>query len=77
MRTTIDLPDELYRAVKARAALEGVSMRDYMTEALRARRPDTAAKARPVRRKSPFPLIRLKHTKALDLSGFNFDDLLT
>jgi hypothetical protein len=42
-----------------------------MIQALRARRPDTAAaKARPVRRKSPFPLIRLKHTKALDLSGF-------
>jgi hypothetical protein len=77
MRTTIDLPDELYRDVKARAALEGVSMRDYMIAALRTRRSDAAAKTRPVRRKSPFPLIRLKHTKALDLSGFNFDDLLT
>jgi hypothetical protein len=77
MRTTIDLPDELYRDMKARAALEGVSMRDYMIAALRTRRPDAAAKARPLRRKSPFPLIRLKHTKSLDLSGFNFDDLLT
>jgi hypothetical protein len=76
MRTTIDLPDELYRDVKARAALEGLSMRDYMIAALRARRAETAPKMRPLQKKSPFPLIRLKHTKTLDLSGFNFDDLL-
>jgi hypothetical protein len=30
MRTTIDLPDDLYRALKARAALNGVSMRDLV-----------------------------------------------
>jgi hypothetical protein len=28
MRIAIDLPDELYRDVKARAALEGLSMHD-------------------------------------------------
>ena len=27
MRTTMDLPDELYRALKARAALSGVTLR--------------------------------------------------
>lgn len=30
MRTTIDLPDELYRALKSRAALTGVTMRDLV-----------------------------------------------
>ena len=30
MRTTIDLPDELYRTLKARAALSGVTMRDFI-----------------------------------------------
>jgi len=30
MRTTIDLPDELYRALKARAALNGVTVRDLV-----------------------------------------------
>jgi hypothetical protein len=30
VRTTIDLPDDLYRALKARAALNGVSMRDLV-----------------------------------------------
>jgi hypothetical protein len=47
-----------------------------MIAALRARRPDAAAKMRPFRKKSPFPFICFKHTKAVDLSGFNFDDLL-
>jgi hypothetical protein len=31
MRTTIDLPDELFRQAKARAALSGVSLRDLIT----------------------------------------------
>jgi plasmid stability protein len=30
MRTTVDLPDNLYRALKARAALSGVKMRDLI-----------------------------------------------
>ena len=32
MRTTIDLPDELFRQVKARAALEGRKLKDLVTE---------------------------------------------
>jgi hypothetical protein len=30
MRTTIDLPDDLYRALKARAALRGMTVRDLV-----------------------------------------------
>jgi hypothetical protein len=30
MRTTIDLPDDLYRALKARAALRGVTVRELV-----------------------------------------------
>jgi hypothetical protein len=30
MRTTIDLPDELFRKVKAAAALEGVKLKDLI-----------------------------------------------
>jgi hypothetical protein len=39
MRTTIDLPDELLRQAKARAALDGVKLKDliicYVQEGLR------------------------------------------
>jgi hypothetical protein len=32
MRTTIDLPDDLYRRVKARAAMEGLKLKDLIAE---------------------------------------------
>ncbi len=35
MRTTVDLPDELYRQVKARAALQGMKLREFVEAALR------------------------------------------
>jgi hypothetical protein len=35
MKTTLDLPDELFRSVKARAAQEGISLRAYVAAALR------------------------------------------
>lgn len=31
MRTTIDLPDHLYRSLKVRASLSGVSLRELVT----------------------------------------------
>jgi hypothetical protein len=32
MRTTLDIPDDLYRSLKARAALSGVPMREIVTQ---------------------------------------------
>jgi hypothetical protein len=34
MKTTLDLPDETFRQAKARAALRGIPMRQFVTEAL-------------------------------------------
>jgi hypothetical protein len=34
MRTTVDLSDALYRAVKAKAALEGRTVREVLTQAV-------------------------------------------
>jgi len=31
MRTTLDLPDELFRQVKAKAAMEGAKLKDLLT----------------------------------------------
>ncbi len=36
MRTTIDIPEDLLRRAKAEAALRGLKLKDYVTEALRA-----------------------------------------
>jgi Arc/MetJ family transcription regulator len=36
MKTTVDIPDELFRRSKAMAALRGESLKDFVTLALRA-----------------------------------------
>lgn len=57
MRTTVDLPDDLYRALKARAALSGVTVRElvrrYLEQGLR--QPDTSEGAGG--RRQPPPVI--------------------
>src|ERR1700722_9225965 len=35
MRTTVELPDDLFRQVKARAALQGRSLKDLIADALK------------------------------------------
>lgn len=37
MKTTIEIPDDLFRRTKATAALRGESLRDFITDALRDR----------------------------------------
>ena len=34
MRTTLDIPDELFRQIKARAALRGLKLKEYVTGVL-------------------------------------------
>jgi hypothetical protein len=54
VRTTVDIPDELYRALKARAALNGVTVRElvrrYIEQGLRQ---PSASGARAARRQPP------------------------
>ena len=59
MRTTIDLPDELFRQVKAKAALDGTKLKDlvarYVEQGLKGTPPPTA----PFRRqRSELPVAR-------------------
>ena len=35
MRTTVDLPDDLYRQAKSKAAIDGVRVRDLIEDGLR------------------------------------------
>ncbi len=58
MRTTVDLPDDLYRALKARAALSGVTMRDLLRRLIEQglRQPGTVGEGAP-RRREPPPVI--------------------
>lgn len=47
MKTTLELPDPLFRKVKATAAERGQSLKDFVTEALREKLAADPAKAMP------------------------------
>ena len=75
MRTTVDLPDPLFRRTKALAAARGSSMKDLIIRAVeREVSPGAMRGSRP--RRVHFPLIRSRGGPKLDLSNFDFDDLL-
>ena len=64
MRTTLDLPDPLLREVKARAAMEGIKLKDYFARLVEAalQRPSLAA-SQPKR--SPAPVFKRKAAKPM------------
>ncbi len=63
MRTTVDIPDDLFRRAKARAALEGLRLRDLFEKGLRLAltMPSTPEPSRRVE----FPLHRSRRPGAL------------
>jgi hypothetical protein len=73
MRTTIDMPDALFRKTKAVAALRGSSMKELIIQAVE-REVTAAPPAKPKRVK--LPIIRSWKGRKLDLTGFDFDELL-
>ena len=56
MRTSLDLPDPVFRELKARAAMEGVKMKELIRRFIETGLRADASPA-PVRRRSPFPVI--------------------
>ena len=74
MRTTIDLPDALFRKTKAVAALRGSSMKDLIIHAVER---EVTGNSPPAKRKRvKLPLVRSWKGPKLDLTGFDFDELL-
>jgi hypothetical protein len=57
MRTTLDLPDDLYRALKARAALRGITLRQLVQRLIEQglRSPETGTIS--AGRRSPPPVL--------------------
>ncbi len=72
MRTTIDLPDTVFRRLKATAALRGASLKTVILDAVEKelRRPA------PSRRKVRFPLVRSKEPGTLTLTNAEIDEIL-
>jgi hypothetical protein len=74
MRTTIDLPDALFRKTKATAAMRGSSMKDLIVRAVE--REVGQATPRAKAKQTTLPVIRRWTGRKLDLTHFDFDDLL-
>jgi len=74
MRTTIDMPDALFRKTKAVAALRGSSMKELIIHAVE--REVTAIVPPAKRKRVKLPIIRSWKGRKLDLTGFDFDELL-
>lgn len=73
MRTTVDIPDELYRAVKIKAAREGVAVRQIVLRGIeRELQPEKTGRVR----KLKLPLIRSSQPGTLHLTNEDIDDLL-
>lgn len=58
MRTTLDLPDPLFRELKARSALRSVLLKDFVVEILQTGLGQTAAAQTEARPRSSLPVIR-------------------
>jgi hypothetical protein len=58
MRTTLDLPDPLFRELKVRSALRGMLLKDFVAEILQTGLAQTAAAQAGARPRSPLPVIR-------------------
>lgn len=73
MRTTVDLPDPLFRQVKSVAASRGSSLKEFIQEALH--HALTGVK-RCHRQQVKLPLVRSKHPGALRLTNADIEDYL-
>ena len=74
MRTTVDLPDQLFRELKAIAAKRGTSLKTVLRTAVE----EEIRKAERKRsRKVKFPLLSSRKPGSLSLTSAEIDDLST
>jgi hypothetical protein len=60
MKTTLEIPDSLFKQVKARAAMEGMKLKDLVTSALASYLGHPKASGPEETKPCPFPLVRGK-----------------
>jgi hypothetical protein len=73
MRTTVDLPDPLFRQVKSVAALRGSTLKEFIQDALQQA---VTRGSRVGRHKVRLPLIRSKLPGTLHLTNADIEDHL-
>ena len=74
MRTTVDIPDPIYRQLKSRAALQGRSVKELILQGVEAELNDEIGRGRKAR--ITLPLIRSKQPGRLRLSNKTINEIL-
>jgi hypothetical protein len=74
VRTTVDLPDELFRELKAVAMRRGTSLKEVLRLAVERELGMAQAPAEPYRVR--FPVLNSKEPGKLDLTNAKIEDLL-
>jgi hypothetical protein len=72
MRTTIDIPDETYRAIKVLAAERGETVRKLVLEALETIR---QGERETPQKRFEIPVVRSKRPGTLDLTNEQIDEI--
>jgi hypothetical protein len=75
MRTTLEIPDDLFRRAKSKSALLGISLKDYISSALE-RELESPARRESKSRRVKLPLIHSKKPGMLRLTNAEIEDLL-
>jgi len=77
MQTTVDLPDSLYRKSEQLAASRGATIEQLIVEAVQKEVQGDLGTGACGDREVELPVIHSRLPGTLDLSQFDFDDLLT
>ncbi len=73
MRTTVDLPDPVFRKMKAAAALRGSTIKQFVQRAVER---ELSSELRPRGSMLALPLIRGREKRILSLTNSQIDDIL-
>jgi len=73
MRKTVDIPDSLYRQLKARAAREGRTVEDLLLQRVEG---DLRAKPKKNGKRVKLPLVRSKHPGTVHLDNAKIYELI-
>ena len=73
MPTTVELPDPVFRKMKAAAALQGSSIKQFVQRAVER---ELSSELRPKGHKLTLPLIRGREKRILSLSNAQINEIL-
>ncbi|HEX3469609.1 MAG TPA: ribbon-helix-helix protein, CopG family [Silvibacterium sp.] len=77
MRTTVDIPDPLYRELKSKAAMEGRSVKELILRSVEGElRPPAKSRQKRSRQKIHLPILKSKEPGTLNLDNERIFDLI-